>query len=76
MPAEDKLVDAIGELLGELPARMRGGRTRMTEQAMSALRSVVQDAIGAVTDGGDGARDAKRERRRQRRRTRPHRRAR
>jgi polyhydroxyalkanoate synthesis regulator phasin len=48
VPAEDRIVDAIGELLGELPARMRGGRTRMTEQAVSALRSLV-DELNLVT---------------------------
>jgi polyhydroxyalkanoate synthesis regulator phasin len=43
VPAEDKLVDAIGELLGELPARMRGGRARLTEQAAAALRTLVEE---------------------------------
>jgi polyhydroxyalkanoate synthesis regulator phasin len=43
VPAEDRLVEAVGELLGELPARVRGGRTRLTEQAMAALRAIVEE---------------------------------
>jgi polyhydroxyalkanoate synthesis regulator phasin len=40
---DDRLVEAIGALLGELPARVRGGRTRLTEQAMAALRAIVEE---------------------------------
>jgi polyhydroxyalkanoate synthesis regulator phasin len=31
------------ELLGELPARVRGSRARVGEQTMSLLRSLVED---------------------------------
>jgi polyhydroxyalkanoate synthesis regulator phasin len=40
---DDRVVEAIGALLGELPARVRGGRTRLTEQAMAALRAIVEE---------------------------------
>jgi len=46
--SNDKIVEAVGELLGELPARVRGSRTRLTEQASSALRSLV-DELNLVT---------------------------
>ena len=38
-----KLSEAIEELLAELPARMRGTRARFSEQAVSALRSLVEE---------------------------------
>ncbi|HEY3182055.1 MAG TPA: protein translocase subunit SecF, partial [Gaiellaceae bacterium] len=52
---------------------------RQAEKAAAdepAPATPVDEIVAAVTDGGDGARDAKRERRRQRRKTRPHGRAR
>jgi SecD/SecF fusion protein len=52
---------------------------RQAERAAAeepAPATPVDEIVAAVTDGGDGARDAKRERRRQRRKTRPHGRAR
>ena len=53
MPAEDRLVEAVGELLGELPARVRGGRTRLTEQAMAALRAIVEELSLVTRDDLD-----------------------
>jgi len=44
----EKILDAVEELLLELPARLRGGRTRISEQALGALRSLV-DELNLVT---------------------------
>jgi len=38
-----RIVDALEELLGELPARVRGGQKRVGEQGMSFLRALVED---------------------------------
>ena len=43
MPANQRIVDALEELLGELPARVRGSRTRVGEQTTGLLRSLVED---------------------------------
>jgi hypothetical protein len=44
VPADgSKLVDAVEELLAELPARVRGTRTRFSEQALSALRALAEE---------------------------------
>jgi polyhydroxyalkanoate synthesis regulator phasin len=37
------LLDSVEELLAELPSRMRGGRQKLSEQAMGALRGLVED---------------------------------
>jgi polyhydroxyalkanoate synthesis regulator phasin len=37
------LVDAIEELIAELPSRARGGREKLSEQVMSVLRSIVDE---------------------------------
>jgi polyhydroxyalkanoate synthesis regulator phasin len=42
------LLDAVEELLAELPSRVRGGRERLSEGALSALRSLV-DELDLVT---------------------------
>jgi polyhydroxyalkanoate synthesis regulator phasin len=34
-----RVADALGELLAELPERMRGGQAKLSEQAVAALRS-------------------------------------
>jgi BMFP domain-containing protein YqiC len=39
----DRLVDAVEELLAEVPARLRGSRTRLSEQALGALRAIVAE---------------------------------
>jgi len=36
-------IDVLEELLVELPARVRGSRTRLSEQASGALRSLVAE---------------------------------
>ena len=44
----DRIVEVVEELLAELPARVRGGRARMSEQALGALRSLI-DELNLVT---------------------------
>jgi polyhydroxyalkanoate synthesis regulator phasin len=48
VPASPRIVEALEELLGELPARMRGGRTRAGEQTLGLLRALV-DELNLVT---------------------------
>ena len=43
MPADTRITDALEELLAELPARVRGTRARFSEQALSALRTLVEE---------------------------------
>ena len=43
MPAEPRITDAIEELLAELPARVRGTRAKFSEQALGALRALVEE---------------------------------
>jgi ubiquinone biosynthesis protein UbiJ len=43
VPANERIVGALEELLGELPARVRGGRTRVAEQATGVLRALVEE---------------------------------
>ena len=44
----DRIVDVLEELLVELPARVRGSRARLSEQALGAVRSLV-DELNLVT---------------------------
>jgi polyhydroxyalkanoate synthesis regulator phasin len=37
------LLDALEELVAELPSRVRGGRERLSEQALSALRGIGEE---------------------------------
>ncbi len=39
----DRVTELVEELLGELPARLRGGRTRVSEQALGAVRALVSE---------------------------------
>jgi polyhydroxyalkanoate synthesis regulator phasin len=39
----DRIVDAVEELLVELPARLRGSRARFSEQALGAVRALVEE---------------------------------
>ncbi len=43
VPASPRIVDALEELLNELPARVRGSRARFGEQTVSVLRSLVEE---------------------------------
>ena len=38
-PGSGRLTDALGELLGDLPERMRGGQAKLSEQALAVLRT-------------------------------------
>jgi polyhydroxyalkanoate synthesis regulator phasin len=38
-----RILDAVEELLAELPGRVRGTRTRLSTQAVSALRVLVEE---------------------------------
>jgi polyhydroxyalkanoate synthesis regulator phasin len=42
------LFDAVEELIAELPSRVRGGRERFSEGALSALRGI-SDELNLVT---------------------------
>jgi BMFP domain-containing protein YqiC len=44
----ERLADILEELLVELPARVRGGQARLSEQALAAVRSLV-DQLNLVT---------------------------
>jgi len=39
----ERIVDAIEELILEFPARMRGSRTKLSEQALAAVHALVDD---------------------------------
>jgi polyhydroxyalkanoate synthesis regulator phasin len=43
-----RLADAVEELIVELPARLRGSRAKLSEQALGAVRSLV-DELNLVT---------------------------
>ena len=71
----DRITEVLEELLVELPARLRGGRTKLSEQALAA--EPTPELVDVVTPSpSEPSAQARRERRRQRRRTRPHGRAR
>jgi BMFP domain-containing protein YqiC len=44
----ERLAEILEELVVELPSRLRGGRTRLSESAVSALRALV-DELDLVT---------------------------
>ena len=44
----DRLVEVVEELLAELPARVRGSRAKLSEQALGAVRALV-DELNLVT---------------------------
>jgi polyhydroxyalkanoate synthesis regulator phasin len=39
----DRLIELVDELLGELPARLRGGRAKLSEQALGAARALADE---------------------------------
>ncbi len=43
MPANSRIAEIVEELLGELPARVRGSRMRAGEQTMALLRGLAED---------------------------------
>jgi polyhydroxyalkanoate synthesis regulator phasin len=46
----ERIVDAIEELILELPARVRGSRTKLSEQALTAGHALVDDLNLASRD--------------------------
>jgi polyhydroxyalkanoate synthesis regulator phasin len=44
----ERIADVLEELLVEVPARLRGGRTRFSEQALGVLRTLI-DELNLVT---------------------------
>jgi BMFP domain-containing protein YqiC len=42
-PGSDRIADAFEELIVELPARLRGGRARLSETALGALRALASE---------------------------------
>jgi BMFP domain-containing protein YqiC len=44
----DRIADILEELVVEFPARLRGGRARLSETALAAIRSLV-DELDLVT---------------------------
>jgi polyhydroxyalkanoate synthesis regulator phasin len=44
----DRVVEILEELVVELPARLRGSRTRLSEQALAGLRALI-DELNLVT---------------------------
>lgn len=44
----ERFADILEELLVELPARLRGGQARLSEQALTALRALI-DQLNLVT---------------------------
>jgi polyhydroxyalkanoate synthesis regulator phasin len=43
VPANPRIVEALEELLGELPSRVRGSRARAGEQTAALLRGLVEE---------------------------------
>jgi polyhydroxyalkanoate synthesis regulator phasin len=41
-PGSGRLTEALGELLADLPERMRGGQAKLSEQALAALRTFAE----------------------------------
>jgi polyhydroxyalkanoate synthesis regulator phasin len=39
----ERIIDAIEELILELPARVRGSKTKLSEQALGAVHALVDD---------------------------------
>jgi polyhydroxyalkanoate synthesis regulator phasin len=46
----ERIVDVIEELILELPARVRGTRTKLSEQALAAMHALVDDLNLASRD--------------------------
>ncbi len=44
----ERILDALEELVAELPGRVRGGRSRVSEQMLAVLRALV-DELNLVT---------------------------
>jgi polyhydroxyalkanoate synthesis regulator phasin len=49
----ERIADVLEELLVELPARLRGGKTRFSEQAVGMVRALVDELDLATRDEVD-----------------------
>jgi polyhydroxyalkanoate synthesis regulator phasin len=49
----ERIADVLEELLVEVPARLRGGRARLSEQAVGMLRTLVDELNLASRDEVD-----------------------
>jgi len=49
----ERLVDALEELLGELPARLRGSRAKLSEQGLGAFRMLAEELNLVTRDDYD-----------------------
>jgi len=49
----ERIADVLEELLVEVPARLRGGRTRLSEQAVGIVRALVDELNLATRDEVD-----------------------
>jgi BMFP domain-containing protein YqiC len=49
----DRLLEVVEELLVELPGRLRGSRTRLSEGALNALRSLISELDLVTRDDFD-----------------------
>jgi BMFP domain-containing protein YqiC len=52
-PGSARLADVLEELLVELPAQLRGGRARLSESAVHAVRRVVEELNLVTRDDFD-----------------------
>ena len=52
-PGSERIADVLEELLVEVPARLRGGRTRLSEQAVGVVRALVDELNLATRDEVD-----------------------
>ena len=49
----ERIADILEELLVELPGRLRGGRARLSEQALAALRALISELDLVTRDDFD-----------------------
>ena len=52
-PGSARLADVLEELLVELPAQLRGGRARLSESALHAVRRLVEELNLVTRDDFD-----------------------
>jgi polyhydroxyalkanoate synthesis regulator phasin len=49
----ERIADVLEELLLELPARLRGGRAKLSEQALGAVRALIEELNLVTRDDFD-----------------------
>ena len=52
-PGSARIADVLEELLVELPARVRGGRARLSETAVHAVRALIEELNLVTRDDYD-----------------------